>query len=221
MGDIVRIAAQELGEKEIPGAAHNQRIVEYAREAGFAWIDDDETPWCSIFINWCAKKAGLQQSKRATARSWLTVGTPVDRPEPGDIVVFWRESPHSWKGHVGIFLGYSHDATRIYCLGGNQGNQVSITALGCGYLLGFRRLEASGLVELPDPVLARPDSGERVRQLQDALKLANFDCGTSDGLFGPRTEAAVRALQTTNKALAIDGIYNQATMHYLHELLNE
>lgn len=219
MGDIVRVAAQELGEKEIPGAAHNPRILQYAREAGLGWIDDDETPWCSIFVNWCAKQAGLQRSQRSSARSWLTVGTPIERPEPGDIVVFWRESPDSYKGHVGIFLGYSQDAARIYCLGGNQGNQVSISALACTYLLGFRRLAPSGLVQLPDPPLARVDTGERVRQLQDALKHASFDCGVSDGIFGARTEAAVRALQATNEALAIDGIYGHATRSYLHELL--
>jgi hypothetical protein len=37
------------------------------------------------------------------------VGTKVAYPEPGDIVVFWRESPQSWKGHVGIFTGISFD----------------------------------------------------------------------------------------------------------------
>ncbi len=52
----------------------------------------------------------------------LVLGLPIDIPEFGDVVVFWRERRDSWKGHVGFFHGFSQDGTRVYCLGGNQGN---------------------------------------------------------------------------------------------------
>ncbi|MEN8224727.1 MAG: TIGR02594 family protein [Bacteroidota bacterium] len=221
MDKILKIAISELGQKEISGPEDNPTIVNYAKEAGFAWVDDDETPWCSIFVNWVAKKAGLITSGKANARSWLLEGMNVDAaPEPGDVVVFWRGTPDSWKGHVGFFFGFSIDGERVYCLGGNQGNQVSVSAYSIENVLGFRRLSESGMTSLPEPTLKRNDAGNKVKMLQDALKAAGIDCGTSDGDFGPLTEDAVKLLQSMKTGLAVDGIYNQKTKDYLFEVLN-
>lgn len=221
MDKLLKIAVAELGQKEISGPDDNPNIVNYAKEAGFAWVDDDETPWCSIFVNWVAKKAALKTSGKANARSWLLEGMNVDTaPEPGDVVVFWRGSPDSWQGHVGFFLGFSIDAERVYCLGGNQGNQVSVSAYPIDNVLGFRRLSASAMLVLPEPVLQLDAAGDEVKALQDALKAAGIDCGTSDGDFGPMTEEAVKQLQTMKTGLAIDGVYNQATKDFLFEVLN-
>jgi uncharacterized protein (TIGR02594 family) len=221
MDKLLKIAVAELGQKEISGPAHNPAIVNYAKEAGFTWVNDDETPWCSIFVNWVAKKAGLKGSGKANARSWLLCGKNVDNtPEPGDIVVFWRGSPDSWLGHVGFFFGFSIDGERVYCLGGNQGNQVSVSAYSIENVLGFRRLVPSGIVSLPAPVLKKGDKGDKVKDLQDALKEAGFDCGTSDGDFGTRTENAVKLLQSMKTGLPVNGVYNKETKDLLFEVLN-
>jgi len=144
MDELFKIAVAELGQKEIEGSGNNPAIVNYAREAGFTWVNDDETPWCSIFINWVAMKAGLVRSNQASARSWLNVGEQVDAaPVPGDIVIFWRGSPGSWQGHVAILFGFSHDGTRVYSLGGNQDNRVSISDYPRNTVLGFRRLQSA------------------------------------------------------------------------------
>lgn len=45
-------------------------------------------------------------------------------------------------------------------------------------------------------VLRRGSRGERVRVVQQSLAARGFDVGAADGVFGPRTEAAVRAFQT-------------------------
>ena len=111
--NILKIAASQLGIKEIRGSEDNPQIVKYAQETGITSIDDDEVPWCSTFVNWCAKEAGLPMSGKANARSWISVGTTPQSPEPGDIVVFWRDSIHSWKGHVGILLGFNNDFSRL------------------------------------------------------------------------------------------------------------
>ncbi|GAA0892643.1 TIGR02594 family protein [Fulvivirga kasyanovii] len=138
---LINIALSQYGVKEVPGKLHNPTIINYSWETGFKGIIDDETSWCSVFMNWCALKAGLQRSKQATARSWLKVGQVIrTAPKPGDIVIFWRESPASWKGHVGIFISYSEDKKLIYCLGGNQSNMVCIAPYEASKLLGFRRL---------------------------------------------------------------------------------
>ncbi len=42
------------------------------------------------------------------------VAEPDTSPLPGDIVIFWRGSPASWEGHVGIFFGFSYEGTRAH-----------------------------------------------------------------------------------------------------------
>ncbi|MGB0891926.1 MAG: TIGR02594 family protein [Flavobacteriaceae bacterium] len=219
MKNLLNIAINEIGVKEIKGTRHNERILKYAKESGFN-VNDDETAWCSIFMNWVAKKAGLKHSKSAAARSWLTVGEIVDEnPEPGDVVIYYRESRHSWKGHVGIFIGYSKDGTRIYTLGGNQRDSVSISAYSAEKLLGFRRLKPSRKPRLPKPILKRGSKGTDVMKLQDILKLLGYKPGTSDGDFGPKTESALMLLQSTNRDTNINGIYNEETRDYIDDLI--
>lgn len=220
MDKILEKAINEIGEKEIPGPDHNARIIQYAKEAGFDWVNDDETPWCSIFMNWVAGKAGYKGSKAANARSWLLVGTPADAsPEPGNVVVFWRDNPNSWKGHVGVFLGLSKDSKKVFCLGGNQGNMVSISAYPVDTVLGYRRLESSIQIDVPDRILQDGDTGDDVKALQQALKSVGIECGASDGIFGPRTKGAVETLQSMKPGLNISGVFDSNTRNYLLEII--
>ena len=57
----------------------------------------------------------------------------------------------------------------------------------------------------PEGTLQRGDSGDGVRGLQEKLNAAGFDCGAADGIFGGKTEAAVRALEAAN-GFTTDGI---------------
>lgn len=136
---LIQTALGEYGVTEIKGPRHNARILCYMSEAGFDFIDD-ETAWCSIFVNWVCFKAGAKMSGKANARSWLNVGETVFEPRAGDIVVFWRDKQDSWKGHVGFFVAYSEDGKGVYTLGGNQNNQVNITLYPNSKLLGFTRV---------------------------------------------------------------------------------
>jgi uncharacterized protein (TIGR02594 family) len=220
MDRIIRIATNELGIREFPGPDHNPRILKYAEEAGLGWINDDETPWCSVFMNWVAAKAHFERSKKADARSWLQVGEEVSDPEPGDVVIYWRGDPTGWQGHVGIFFGYSHDQSRIYTLGGNQMNAVSISAYSKDQLLGFRRIKKIIPLRLPTNILRIGDKGPEVVKMQDALKMGGFNCGTSDGDFGPLTEEAVKKMQRhAGGSLEVDGVFGKNTRLYLKHLV--
>ncbi|TDN88831.1 uncharacterized protein (TIGR02594 family) [Salegentibacter sp. 24] len=220
MKNLLAIATGEIGVKEISGAKTNEKILAYAKDCGFKDYTSDETAWCSLFINWVADKAGKKRSNSLAARSWLLEGVTTNHPEPGDIVVFWRESIDSWKGHVGVFMGFSKNASRIYCLGGNQGNQVSVTAYPVSQLLGFRRLVPNTKINFGKKILKIGDTGQDVVNLQDALKLLGFDCGTSDGKFGPKTEGALKEFQATNLDLAITGIFDKASREYMITVIN-
>jgi uncharacterized protein (TIGR02594 family) len=141
MKKLIEVAFSQYGVKEIVGKKHNPVVVNYFKEIGFKQIDNDETPWCSAFINWCALKSGLEKnmSKKLNARSWLKVGNEIKDPVLGDIVIFWRENKDGWKGHVGIYI--NEDSKNINVLGGNQGNEVCIKPYPKDRLLGYRRLK--------------------------------------------------------------------------------
>lgn len=135
----LQIALSQIGIKEVPGSKDNPEILKYFNETGFDGAKlKDETAWCSAFMNWVALQSGLETTNKLNARSWLKVGLSVKKPKMGDVVVFWRESKTSWKGHVGLFIRETR--SYIYCLGGNQNNQVSISAYPKKRLLQYRRL---------------------------------------------------------------------------------
>ena len=224
MSKLIQIASQEIGTTEIEGSRSNPRILEYAKVAGFeGWYHNDDTPWCSVFLNWATEKAGLERSKSGRASSWQQVGRAIAKPEPGDLALFVPVPNASSVTHVGIYLGYSQDQTRIYVLGGNQSDQVNITAFPANTLAEFRRLAPVGPhagISLPTPI-RRGDRGTKVIALQDALKLAGFDVGTSDGDFGPRTEKAVQALQSQQGISEPTGVYDSETQTFLKSLLGQ
>jgi hypothetical protein len=62
--------------------------------------------------------------------------------------------------------------------------------------------------------LSSGDTGEDVRELQALLTRLGFDTGATDGSFGPRTDAAVRAYQTQHH-LDPDGVVGPATRRLL------
>lgn len=136
---ILELALKQIGIKEIAGKTDNPEVLKYFNEIGYDGTKlKDETAWCSAFVNWIAKKAGLPYTGKLNARSWLKVGKKVLNPKMGDVVVFWRESPSSWKGHVAFFVRETKNY--VYVLGGNQNNQVKISAYPKKRLLQYRRL---------------------------------------------------------------------------------
>lgn len=138
MKDVFNLALSQYGLKEVPGTTNNPLILKFFAESGHKWVQDDETAWCSAFVNWCAKKCGYEFTGKLNARSWLNIGWQASSPEMGDLAILWRESPMSWKGHVGFVVNIIGD--QVYVLGGNQRNQVNVTAYPLDRVIEFRRL---------------------------------------------------------------------------------
>lgn len=63
---------------------------------------------------------------------------------------------------------------------------------------------------LPDGILQRGMTGNNVKLLQIALNAANFNCGTPDGSFGPKTLDALKRFQSVY-CNPVDGVYGQKT----------
>lgn len=122
-----------LGLAEIPGASHNKTIQGWLRELR-AWWDDDETPWCGVFVAHCAQATGLAMPKDwMRAKEWGNVGIQLTAPAVGCIVTFTRQG----GGHVGFVVGKDQKGN-LMVLGGNQGNKVSIAPFSTGRVSQYR-----------------------------------------------------------------------------------
>lgn len=126
-------ARKHIGVAEIPGARHNATIQSWLRSLR-AWWDDDETPWCGVFVAHCVRAANMPLPKNwMRARAWLEWGNKLDSPRLGCVVVFSRNG----GGHVGFVVGRDN-AGRLLVLGGNQGNRVSIAPFDLSRVVGYR-----------------------------------------------------------------------------------
>ncbi|MEM7655967.1 MAG: TIGR02594 family protein [Bacteroidota bacterium] len=223
MQELIRIAAAEIGTTEVVGVGSNERIMTYAKEVGFdSWYHDDDTPWCSLFLNWVAHSAGASKSNDGRAASWSNIGSAISRPNIGDVVLLTSRAGNTKVTHVGLYVGHSEDGKRVHVLGGNQSNMVNIAAFPLNLLIGYRRLSTVGDLPASEAaeatlVLRRGDRGTQVKLMQKALAQAGFSAGKPDGAFGPNTEKAVIAFQQS-QSLPTHGVYDAATQEALVNL---
>jgi len=137
--DWMTIARAEIGTKEFSGDADNPEVVKYLKSVGTLNVRSqvqDETAWCSAFVNWCMEKSGKAGTEKATARSWLNWGRQIPAPQPGCVVVLWRGSPSGWQGHIGFFVKETNN--NVHLLGGNQSDAVNIRKYRKNRVLGYR-----------------------------------------------------------------------------------
>lgn len=137
----VAAGRSKIGTLEIKGAKHNPVIVAmwtlaFQATNQKAWIKDDETAWCGGFVAYCLAKANLPQHIPKAfyrAKDWATVGTSINKPAYGAIVVFSR----SGGGHAGIVVGKDQKGN-IMVLGGNQSDAVNIKPFAVNRVLAYR-----------------------------------------------------------------------------------
>ncbi len=135
-------ALQDFNLREVPGSGSNPRIRKAIdlSDGEPDWLnqDDSKTAWCGCIMGlWC-KELNLPTPKEYyRAASWKTVGKPVllSEAKQGDIIVMSR----SGGKHVTLFSRLSGDV--VYCLGGNQSNQVNVTGFNKGFVEEVRRLD--------------------------------------------------------------------------------
>lgn len=144
-------AELDAGVREVAGVRDNPRILEYWKVIPEGRQPKgelhDEISWCSVGACYCMEAAGFRSPRRAMARSWLSWGRALEKPERGCVAVFWRIDRDGQQGHVAFYLFETEHM--IYVLGGNQGNRWSVSAYPRSQLLGYR-LPAIG-DRLPQP----------------------------------------------------------------------
>ncbi len=129
------IAFAEDGVSTQPPGISHPRVGEYHGSTSTPWYDD-KASWCSSFANWVFAQVGIAGTGMALARSWLAWGQPLSAPRLGCVVVLWRDTPDSWKGHVGFYL--RTDGERVYLYGGNQLDCVCENSYPVECVLGYR-----------------------------------------------------------------------------------
>jgi uncharacterized protein (TIGR02594 family) len=118
-----------MGTREVAGTGSNRVILDWADNLDLHYPGDD-VPWCGLFVGHCVASSLPEEvlpPNPLGARQWGAFGEPT-QPRRGAVLVFWRESKNSGKGHVGFYTAESATAYRI--LGGNQSNQVSLAWIG-------------------------------------------------------------------------------------------
>jgi uncharacterized protein (TIGR02594 family) len=118
-----------MGTKEVLGDKNNPVIMDWAKDLDINYAGDD-IPWCGLFVAHCVGTT-LQHEvlpgNPLGARQWEKFGNIIT-PCLGAVMVFWRESLASGKGHVGFYVGEDDEAYQI--LGGNQSDKVCLMWLG-------------------------------------------------------------------------------------------
>ncbi|MGR5219243.1 TIGR02594 family protein [Vibrio parahaemolyticus] len=127
-----------IGTQEQPGRGSNEAILGWAEDLEITSYNDDDIPWCGLFVAHCIGSQLSDEILPANplgARKWNHFGREI-APCFGAVMVFWRGSKNGWKGHVGFYWAEDEDAYHI--LGGNQSNSVSITRISKNRLLRAR-----------------------------------------------------------------------------------
>lgn len=128
-------------------------------------------------------------------------------------------------GHIGVYIGDGLavectarwkdgvQITAVHNIGSKAGyNGRSWTKHGKLPYLSYEQEKGDYVLELRN--LKKGCKGEDVKALQILLLGNAYDCGDVDGIFGSRTETAVKACQKDRK-LTVDGIAGENTMSSL------
>ncbi len=128
-------AWRELGQSEISGSRHNPRITAFFKELGHEKYARDEVAWCAAFVGACLERSGHKSTRSLMARSYVSLGQPLESGRFGAIAVLKRGNNPAF-GHVGFLVGWTKD--KIWLLGGNQSDAVSVTSFPRSRLVALR-----------------------------------------------------------------------------------
>jgi len=130
-----KLAFNEIGTRE-EGDNSGAAIARYRQ---LAKCGEDHDPWCAIFANamFALCSPPINGTRSASSQSFRTHRSFVKLTGPalGAVVVFWRISPSSGKGHVGFYRGETADS--VYVLGGNEDDMVQIEPMSKRQLIGY------------------------------------------------------------------------------------
>lgn len=136
----VAISELKANAREIGGNNRGAFVRKYLAPAGL----DEGNSWCASFVSWCflqtvgGDKSAMPFAYTPSARrllsefkqlGWASAPGSDYRPQPGDVVVWWRVSLAGWQGHTGLV--HSVQDGMLYTIEGNRSPRVQ----GFSYVL--------------------------------------------------------------------------------------
>jgi len=175
---------------------------------------------CRGFLNWLFKLIGIIISGQSVGTQWSTKSNWAEKGDiaamPDLIAAVFIKSGSKWK-HVGVHLGggrIMHCSVEVKedHLGGER--NWTHYAIPAGLYTADEIKKAHDERGTFMRMLKKGMQGEDVKAMQEMLNKIGFSCGTADGIYGSKTEAAVKAFQAIN-ALKADGIAGEQTLTLL------
>lgn len=176
------------------------------------------TYWCLLNAYGMKLKGGGCTSQWGYNINWLKKGDIKNMPNVVCCVFQYYKGKYQ---HTGLHIG---DGKIIHCSNGVQWGDISEKgwthyAIPAG-LYTAEEVKMAGKpetdkAEKTPPTLRRGSRGDDVKKLQETLNALGYDCGAADGIFGAKTEIAVRSFQQAN-GLAADGIAGENTLALLY-----
>lgn len=149
---VMAIANGEIGQaeriKKNGKLVANPRVEEYL--SATLGVDDPSVPWCSAWVNWVLKQAGVAGTWSRAAISFEHWGVPVwdssmlmadlyPKLETGQICVFHRNDPKNPRArHVGLLLGF--DGPDLHIISGNDRDAVRASWRSAVHLTAVRAI---------------------------------------------------------------------------------
>jgi hypothetical protein len=127
------IGELDAGAGEVGGDNRGPWVEKYLEPTGLP----EGNSWCASFVSWCYLQASsgdesampfaycpgaralLEEFKN---KGWAYAPSSGFQPQPGDIVVWWREELEGWLGHVGIV--HQLKDGMLYTIEGNRSPNV-------------------------------------------------------------------------------------------------
>lgn len=176
------------------------------------------TYWCLLNAYGMKLKGGGCTSQWGYNINWLKKGDIKNMPNVVCCVFQYYKGKYQ---HTGLHIG---DGKIIHCSNGVQWGDISEKgwthyAIPAG-LYTAEEVKMAGKPETDKaentpPTLRKGSRGDDVKKLQEMLNALGYDCGAADGIFGAKTEIAVRSFQQAN-GLAADGIAGKNTLALLY-----
>ena len=228
-------ASGETWTKAKQDAATRDMTVKY----GSKWIGKRVAD-CSGLFSWAFKSLGgymyhgsnTMWKKYCTKQGKLVNGKRDDGEvlKPGTAVFMCKKNTTDYY-HVGLYVNDTSQKIEVIEAKGTYDGVVPSkvkTWTHWGELKGVTYDDVDNVVNSTDEVVEYNSLGQRtlkktapcmdgddVKQLQTKLNALGYSCGSVDGLFGTKTESALKKFQSENK-LVVDGIFGKASLAALN-----
>lgn len=163
--DVLNLARSQLGTSESPMGSNKvpYNTWYYGRPVAGA-----DYPWCSVFVSWlfCTLNAenliGRRSMYSGDLLAWGQAHgeeVPVERAQPGDIVIFKWNASHTITDHIGIVEAHGLGTRTVSTIEGNSADMVrrNLRTLGSTCLMWFIRPKYSSTPT--PPVKKQEDDG--------------------------------------------------------------